>query len=79
MERNNLLIQAMFSIKDNSISDDCWSAFKCFIPWIPSLSDLSSEFCQDKYKCIEIIEHNCPDMLYIPASSSFIWSYLFCL
>jgi hypothetical protein len=64
-QREELLLQTMFSIKDNSTSDDCWSALKCIIP----ISFLSVSICNDfcEYdECIEIIERTCPYMFYFP-------------
>jgi hypothetical protein len=37
--RPNLSLQAAFSIKPNSISNECWTAFKCII-YMPISNDL---------------------------------------
>ena len=64
-ERYDLLSEAISSIKDKSISDDCWTAFKC-ISGIPRSDDLFCDrLCTDG-RCVEIIERTCPDMLFIP-------------
>ncbi|CAF1412296.1 unnamed protein product [Rotaria sordida] len=59
-------MQAMFSIKDNSISNDCWFAFICDIYW--DLLDYSICINYSVFSgCREIIERECPDMMFIPS------------
>jgi hypothetical protein len=55
----------MYSIEDNSVPENCWSALKCIFN-IPN-SEIS--FCQNlcfENACLQIIRDTCPDMLYFP-------------
>ncbi|UJR07374.1 hypothetical protein I4U23_011660 [Adineta vaga] len=63
--RQERLFEALFSIKDNSTSDDCWSAFKCVLPISDSLGSICHHFC-DGNNCVEIIEDQCPPIFYMP-------------
>ncbi|CAF1534783.1 unnamed protein product [Adineta ricciae] len=63
--RQKQLFEAMFSIKDNSTTDNCWSAFKCILPISISLGSICNSFCSND-NCLEIIEDECPSMFYIP-------------
>ncbi|UJR29703.1 hypothetical protein I4U23_017251 [Adineta vaga] len=57
------LIKLLFSIKDNSTTDDCWSAMKCLI----RIPDFNCEnICQND-QCLKIIEQICPNIIYIPS------------
>ncbi len=55
----------MFSIKDKSVSDQCWSTIKCILNIPSSNSVFCHENCIDD-ECAEIIEKTCPPMLYFP-------------
>lgn len=58
-DRRQLLLEAMFSMKNESVSEECWSTLKCIF------YVRSSEFCEEN-SCSKIIEDSCPDMLYFP-------------
>ena len=45
-KREYLLMKAMFSIKDNSISEDCWLAFKCMFDRLYSEESSCNELMQ---------------------------------
>ncbi|CAF1517044.1 unnamed protein product [Adineta ricciae] len=60
--RNTHLLEARYSIKDNSTSDNCWLALKCLFQ-IPD--SICKYFCSLN-ECIEIIEDKCPLMFYFP-------------
>jgi hypothetical protein len=66
VQGQQLLLKAIFSAKDNSTPEDCWSAFICMIEIYDPRTYLPYiELCRDKYVCIKIIEDFCSDMLYI--------------
>ena len=56
------ILESMYSIKDKSVSEDCWSAFKCF-----SQFSIQTEFFVmifvEQSMC-RIIKNTCPDMFY---------------
>jgi hypothetical protein len=56
-KRQYLLLEVIFSIKDNSVSDKCWSTIKCILDIPDSKKRLCNEDC---------LENSCPDMLYFP-------------
>ncbi|CAF1346190.1 unnamed protein product [Adineta ricciae] len=64
-ERHDKLLEIMFSIKDNSTSDDCLLAFKCLTNMLYLPNQICDWFCFS-FACIEIIEKECPLMFYIP-------------
>jgi len=66
-EREILLIKALYSMKDESLSDECWSTFKC-LTGMPDAAD---------YRCIDYCENNayesiiakhCSNMIFIPSA-----------
>ncbi|CAF4180847.1 unnamed protein product, partial [Adineta steineri] len=59
------LMQSMFSIKDNNVSDECWSAYKCYFA-IKTAEHPNITFDVINEECIPIIKDKCPDMLYVP-------------
>ncbi|CAF3921450.1 unnamed protein product [Rotaria sp. Silwood2] len=64
-QRDHLILQAMFLNESNSISDDCWFAFRCNF----GIPDSSHPKCRDiclNRTCKEIINNTCPDMFFIP-------------
>ncbi|CAF3089752.1 unnamed protein product [Rotaria sp. Silwood2] len=64
-KREYLLMMAIYSIKDNSISEQCWAASKCILE-IPLSEKIScGKICENR-PCKEIINNTCPDMFYIP-------------
>ncbi|CAF0809741.1 unnamed protein product [Adineta steineri] len=69
-QRHELLLYGMFSTKQNTISDECWSAFKCIIPMPFQTDVICNDFCRND-QCIEIIQRTCPHMIYIPATPVF--------
>jgi hypothetical protein len=67
-QRKKLLIDALFSIKDASASDECWAAFKCIITMPTQNDPMCHDLCKDE-TCVTIIEQECPPMVFIPAVS----------
>jgi hypothetical protein len=65
IERRHLLIEAMFSTKDKSASDECWSALKCIMYIYKSNDPTCNNVCSDT-ECVEIIESKCPERMFIP-------------
>jgi hypothetical protein len=61
-KRVNILKESMYSSKDNSLSEDCWLAFKCLY------NILDSEYlsCDQIDKQKQIVNNTCPDMIYFP-------------
>ncbi|CAF1223530.1 unnamed protein product [Adineta ricciae] len=69
-ERRYLLVQSMFSIKDDSISDKCWSAFKCYFALPnPTYPTITKEIIDTE--CVLTLQQACPDMLDIPNTPVF--------
>jgi hypothetical protein len=66
LQRTELLLKAMFSDKPISVSDDCWSAFKCILH-MPDINDPVCRTLCENEECSRIIRSNCTDMLYVPA------------
>ena len=65
IQRQHLLVNTMFSMKDPLASDQCWFAFKCLMYIYPS-NDLTCEnICNDN-ACVEIIKRECPNGMFIP-------------
>ncbi|CAF0745824.1 unnamed protein product [Adineta steineri] len=65
-KRDDLIWKSMYSVKDNSTSDQCWSAFVCNGI---DLHKPNPSNCTDscaKYDCYEVFERECPDIFYIP-------------
>ena len=65
-KRKSILLKAMFSIKEESIHDECWSAFKDLITAPDQMIKLYGQPCL-QMNCLEMIEKYCPDMLFIPS------------
>ncbi|CAF3572262.1 unnamed protein product, partial [Adineta steineri] len=63
--RRSILMYSMFSIKDNNVSDECWSAYKCYFA-IETAEHPRITFNVINQECIPIIKDKCPDMLYVP-------------
>ncbi|CAF1500164.1 unnamed protein product [Adineta ricciae] len=61
INRHFLLSKSMFSVKDNSVTDECWSALKCYFGLLDSSIDNDINGT-----CIPMIKKTCPDMLYVP-------------
>jgi hypothetical protein len=61
--RQNLLIEAMYSSNDNSISEKCSSGFKCLLNVINS-RDLPSDDLYKYDKCINDVQNICLDMIF---------------
>jgi hypothetical protein len=64
-ERENLLRNIMYSSKDSSVSENCWSAFQCLINFRDSDYSSCNEPCEYN-ACIKIVQNACPDILYFP-------------
>ena len=64
--RQRLFSYAIFSIKPNSLSDECWSVFKC-INQIPiESSSICKLMCHDGF-CDEILKIKCPNFIVLSA------------
>ncbi|CAF3948757.1 unnamed protein product, partial [Rotaria sp. Silwood1] len=67
-QRANLLLQAMFSIKPDSVSDLCWKFLMCLLHVSIFYEDqYCIRFCQNMV-CSNIIQRSCPDMLLVPTA-----------
>ena len=66
--RSNLLSQAIFSIKPDPISNECWTALKCIInlPVHRDREKICSTLC-DNTACNKLISQTCPNITYVPA------------
>ncbi|CAF1486415.1 unnamed protein product [Adineta ricciae] len=65
VERTNILMKRIYSMKHELITNDCWMAFKCILKIIKDDLDLCEKFCENN-QCKIIIENQCPELLYIP-------------
>ncbi|CAF2569091.1 unnamed protein product [Rotaria sp. Silwood2] len=65
-QRESLLFKAIYSVKDDSISEQCWSALKCLLQ-VPGSEEPFCTEIFEKSVCVEIINNTCPDMFYIPS------------
>ncbi|UJR19278.1 hypothetical protein I4U23_022407 [Adineta vaga] len=63
--RQEKLFEELFSINDEYVSDDCWSAFKCILPIPDKFRSICNHFCE-RSECLEIINDECPPMFNIP-------------
>ncbi|CAF1198896.1 unnamed protein product [Adineta steineri] len=64
--REVILMESMFSIKDNNVTDECWSAYKCYFAITTAEHPNIITYNVINKECIPIIRKTCPDMLYIP-------------
>ena len=64
-ERNHLLAQALFPNRSQSLTQDCWFAFKCIVHMPIPQDPICRQLCQ-KGVCDKMIENNCPDILFMP-------------
>jgi hypothetical protein len=65
-DRRIFFWNAMYTIQNNSIYDDCWSMLRCIFQFIPYWEmEFCRNLCSDN-ECIKTILKNCPDMLYFP-------------
>ncbi|CAF1410014.1 unnamed protein product [Adineta steineri] len=64
--RQEIIFKSMFSVKDNSTSDQCWSAFVCSGINLQqsSLSNCVTSCANND--CYKVIENECPDKFYMP-------------
>ncbi|CAF0930165.1 unnamed protein product [Adineta steineri] len=70
-ERGKLLMQAMLSVKENSVNDTCWRALMCIAFTLMVTEDSPCYgFCYPG-SCTHYIENNCPDFILLPAHVSF--------
>jgi hypothetical protein len=74
--RDDLLIEAMYSNKDSSVSQDCWEALKCTVK-APSSQPLSCRKLCANNTCTKNIKSSCPDMLYFPTVPVFFGEIYF--
>ncbi|CAF1251589.1 unnamed protein product [Adineta ricciae] len=58
--------ERMFSIKDHAVSDECWTAFKCYFG-ISTSTFSEIDFSTIKHECTPVIKKECPPMLYVPS------------
>ncbi|CAF4173783.1 unnamed protein product, partial [Adineta steineri] len=65
ISRRLILMYSLFSIKDNNVSNECWSAYKCYFA-IRTAEHPYITFNVINQECIPIIKDECPDMLYVP-------------
>ncbi|CAF3079854.1 unnamed protein product [Rotaria sp. Silwood2] len=77
MTRRNELIMQQMLLKPKSISDLCWSLFKCFLHLSYFIEDQSCfTFCQDQ-NCDSLIKEACPEELYMPTEPSLLGGLYF--
>jgi hypothetical protein len=65
MTRESILKEAMYSSKDSSVSEDCWSAFKCFLNQFDFGYTPCDKPC-NLNECLQIVNNTCPEMVYFP-------------
>ena len=63
--RGHLLSEAIFATKEESMSEECWAAFKCRSR-IPDRDDSTCYYVCEDEQCDEIIQRMCPEMFFIP-------------
>ncbi|CAF2931593.1 unnamed protein product [Rotaria sp. Silwood2] len=66
-EREEQLLRLIYSMNNNSISEQCSSALKCLFEIANPNKTLYIPISM-KERCVEIINNTCPDMFYIPNS-----------
>ncbi|CAF1154595.1 unnamed protein product [Adineta ricciae] len=67
--RQYLIAESMFSVKDVSVSNECWSAFRCYFG---SPISQNPNGLNDIYgKCMPQIIKTCPDMFFFPNIPTF--------
>ncbi len=64
LQRQFLLEEAMYSVKDNTVDEDCWSALKCIFHVYGSKS-ICNNLCENN-TCVDAIIKTCPGMLFFP-------------
>ncbi|CAF1326178.1 unnamed protein product [Adineta ricciae] len=64
--RQSNVLKSIFSVQDNSVSDSCWNALKCKIDFELLNYTYCSRFCLLD-DCIEIINVECPKLVFFPA------------
>ena len=57
--------ESMYSVKDEEIREECWSALKCLLGINRFQYLFCSSLCANN-RCLELIDDACPDMLYFP-------------
>jgi hypothetical protein len=65
IKRKYLLMKSMFSMKDNSTSEECWFAIQCMFDRLYSEEPSYHELCVDNSSLKTFLD-TCPEMLYIP-------------
>ncbi|CAF4150537.1 unnamed protein product, partial [Adineta steineri] len=64
-DRRDLLIKSMFSTKDASIRDECWSAMK-YLFGVPTLEYQEYHIYAEIALCARTILETCPEFMYFP-------------
>ena len=62
-QRVELLLNALFSVQDKSVTDDCWFAIKN----LTHMPSLKQTICFDDNEDERMIKSTCPNMIYIPS------------
>ncbi|CAF4097641.1 unnamed protein product [Rotaria sp. Silwood2] len=68
--RSSLLFTAIFLVKDNSTSNQCWSALRSTIGVLGIEIPFFNKTCMEQ-ECYEIIDKSCPDMFFYPDAPLF--------
>ncbi|CAF1130271.1 unnamed protein product [Adineta steineri] len=64
-DRRDLLMKSMYSIKDTSIRDECWSAMKCLFG-VPNLEYPDNHIYTAMTVCARAVSETCPELMYFP-------------
>ncbi|CAF1557261.1 unnamed protein product, partial [Adineta ricciae] len=64
-QRQEFLINKIYSLKNNTISHDCWLASKCLLQILEVDLSKCNFLCRNN-QCVMMIENTCPEMFYIP-------------
>ena len=60
-ERTSLLMDEIYLSNDSSVSEPCWSAFRCIL----DAPNPNREFCANN-SCLNIVDETCPEMILMP-------------
>jgi len=64
--RQRLFFDALFSMKHKSLSDECWTVYKCIVHIPISKSFICKLICQNGF-CEQILKTQCPQLIYVSA------------
>ena len=64
-QRTDLLLNAIYSSNDRSVSEPCWSAFRCIVNAPNPNRELCDEHCAGR-SCLEVVRDTCPEMILMP-------------